>query len=180
MPDLAILVCCAVRAVWAFWQLGRPVEADFLPDVYRSFSLDRAWQARQLFPRLGMDLAFGYGAPPFQYYPPAGSYITLAFRWLGLGWVEATKMAFTLALGALASLIAFGSLSGIRPPPDRWPYFSSEQELPLPADLPPGAYRLLVGMYRAEDVRNLPVRLAPAVLPGDRLDLGLIEVGEAP
>jgi hypothetical protein len=56
----------------------------------------------------------------------------------------------------------------------------SEQELPLPAELPPGTYRLLLGMYRAEDVRNLPVRSAPAVLPGDRLDLGLIEVRGMP
>jgi hypothetical protein len=32
-----------------------------------------------------------------------------------------------LACCVLAGLIAFGSRSGVRPPPDQWPYFGSEQ-----------------------------------------------------
>jgi hypothetical protein len=50
------------------------------------------------------------------------------------------------------------------------------QQLSLPEDAPPGKYRLLAGMYRPEDVRNLTVNSAPAVMPGDRLDLGEIEI----
>jgi len=55
-----------------------------------------------------------------------------------------------------------------------------KQLVHLDPDTPPGQYRLLVGMYRPEDVSNLVVRSAPATLPGDRLDLGeiTIETGE--
>ena len=50
------------------------------------------------------------------------------------------------------------------------------QQLVIPAETPPGTYRLLAGMYQPEEVRNLAVNAAPAVLPGDRLDLGEIVV----
>lgn len=95
---MALLAGCAWLALRAFWQPGRPIEADFLLSVYRSFTLDQAWQARQFFPRLGMELNFGYGGPLFQYYPPLGSYLIMALHWLGLGWVQAAKAAFTATL----------------------------------------------------------------------------------
>ena len=96
--DMLILGMCAALALHAYWQTGRPIEADFRLDVYRAFTLDQAWQARQLYPRLGMDLNFGYGGPLIQYYPPLGAYLTMGLHWLGFGWVEATKAAFTTAL----------------------------------------------------------------------------------
>jgi hypothetical protein len=96
--DMALLAGCAWLALRAFWRPGMPIEADFLLDVYRSFTLDQAWQSRQFFPRLGMELNFGYGGPLFQYYPPLASYLTMVLHWLGLGWAEATKAAFTVAL----------------------------------------------------------------------------------
>ncbi len=55
-----------------------------------------------------------------------------------------------------------------------------EQLLEVPVDTPPGTYRLLAGLYDTEEARNLTVRSAPSVLPGDRLDLGLIEISGAP
>jgi len=55
-----------------------------------------------------------------------------------------------------------------------------EQQLQLDSAMPPGKYRLLVGMYRPEDVTNLVVRSAPATLPGDRLDLGEITITAEP
>ncbi len=96
--DMLVLGVCAWLSLHAYWQTGRPIEADFRLDVYRAFTLDQAWQARQLYPRLGMDLNFGYGGPLIQYYPPLGTYLTMGLHWLGLGWVEATKAAFTAAL----------------------------------------------------------------------------------
>ena len=66
--------------------------------VYRVFELDRSWAFGLFYPRLGMGLNFTYGAPLFQYYAPLASYGTLAFHWLDMGLVEATKAVFTLNL----------------------------------------------------------------------------------
>jgi hypothetical protein len=54
------------------------------------------------------------------------------------------------------------------------------QQVELGPDTPPGKYRLLVGMYRPEDVTNLAVRSASSALPGDRLDLGEITITAEP
>jgi hypothetical protein len=93
-------------ALRGYWQPGKPIEADFVIGVFRAYSLDQAWQARQFYPRLGMNLIFGYGSPLLQYYPPLASYLTLVWHWLGLNWVAATKAAFGLAL-LLAALGAY-------------------------------------------------------------------------
>jgi hypothetical protein len=69
-----------------------------LMSVYRVFELDRSWHAGVSFPRIAPGLNFGYGGPLFQYYPPLASYLALPFHWMGLGWIEATKAVFTLAL----------------------------------------------------------------------------------
>ena len=51
-----------------------------------------------------------------------------------------------------------------------------EYSLPLPEDTPTGVYRLVVGWYDPDTMRNLVVRDAPSVLPGDRLLLTPITV----
>ena len=50
------------------------------------------------------------------------------------------------------------------------------QELPLDPSTPPGTYRLVVGLYRPDTLQNLAVSDAPTALPGDRVDLGEIEI----
>lgn len=55
-----------------------------------------------------------------------------------------------------------------------------EQQMHLAPNTPAGKDRLLVGMYRPEDMRNLAVRSAPTTLPGDRLDLGEITITAGP
>ena len=106
----AVAIACVVLgvsfALRGYWQPGKPIEADFVIGVFRAYSLDQAWQARQFYPRLGMNLIFGYGSPLLQYYPPLASYLTLVWHWLGLNWVAATKAAFGLAL-LLAALGAY-------------------------------------------------------------------------
>ena len=77
-----------------------------LMGVYRVFELDQAWQNWILYPRLGANLNFTYGAPLFQYYPPLVSFGALVFHKMGLGLIEASKAMFTLAL-LLASLGAY-------------------------------------------------------------------------
>ena len=105
---LAVVVICvgAAIAIRAFWRLGVASEADMLIGVYRLFELDQSWGEGIFFPRIAMGLNFGYSGPLFQYYPPLASYIALAFHWAGLGWIEAAKAGFTLAL-ALTGLGAY-------------------------------------------------------------------------
>ena len=49
------------------------------------------------------------------------------------------------------------------------------QTLPLPADLPPGTYRLIVGLYNWQDGVRLPVQ-GDHTRPDDTVDLGLVRV----
>jgi hypothetical protein len=96
--SLALLGLGVALAIARFWQPGVSSDADMLMGIYRVFELDQAWQRGVLFPRLGENLNFGYGAPLFQYYPPLASYGALIFHRAGLGLIEASKAMFTLAL----------------------------------------------------------------------------------
>jgi hypothetical protein len=51
-----------------------------------------------------------------------------------------------------------------------------EHSVHLDANTPPGNYSILVGLYDPETVKNVPVRDAPQVLPGDRVGLAQFEV----
>ena len=51
-----------------------------------------------------------------------------------------------------------------------------EHTLTLPADLAPGRYKLVVGMYDPTTVQNIPVRAGTATLPGDRVLVTEVEV----
>lgn len=53
--------------------------------------------------------------------------------------------------------------------------YADHQGLLIPPDLPPGSYRLFIGLYNPVDSMRLGVTLDPQAL-GDRLDLGLITV----
>ena len=56
-----------------------------------------------------------------------------------------------------------------------------ERTVALPADLPPGRYTLLLGVYPAgnpSEQARLPVASAAPVLGGTRLVLGEIEIGQ--
>jgi hypothetical protein len=53
-----------------------------------------------------------------------------------------------------------------------------EQQLQLDKTVPPGQYRLLMGLYRPDVVQNLAVMQATEVLPGDRVVLAEIEVSD--
>jgi hypothetical protein len=66
-------------------------------------------------------------------------------------------------------------------PSGRWPldrYVRDQHRLALPADLPPGAYRLSAGLWlQAEEVR-LPVIDDAGRIAGDTVPLGAVAVGE--
>jgi hypothetical protein len=97
---LAVLSVCAAVAVATrtFWAPGIANTWDMLMGIYRSYALDQAWQAGVLYPRLFMPWTFTYGAPLFEFYAPAVSYLGLFFHFLGFGWVEASKATFGASL----------------------------------------------------------------------------------
>jgi hypothetical protein len=71
---------------------------DILPTIYRVFSLDASWQAGIFYPRLSSDLAYAYGVPLFQFYPPLASYVAELFHLMGLGFIDAIKATYLLGL----------------------------------------------------------------------------------
>ncbi len=96
---LCVLLIClgSVAALARLWGPGISSEHDMLMGIYRVLELDRAWRQGVLFPRFGLDLNFGYGAPLFQFYSPLASYVALLFHRLGLGLVEAANAVFTIS-----------------------------------------------------------------------------------
>ena len=71
---------------------------DILPTIYRVFSLNASWQAGVFYPRLSSDLAYAYGVPLFQFYPPLASYVAELFHVIGLGVINAIKATYFLGL----------------------------------------------------------------------------------
>ena len=71
---------------------------DILPTIYRVFSLHASWQAGVFYPRLSSDLAYAYGVPLFQFYPPLASYVAELFHVLGFGFINAIKATYFLGL----------------------------------------------------------------------------------
>ena len=71
---------------------------DILPTIYRVFSLHASWQAGTFYPRLSSDLAYAYGVPLFQFYPPLASYVAELFHVIGFGFISAIKVTYFLGL----------------------------------------------------------------------------------
>jgi hypothetical protein len=67
---------------------------------------------------------------------------------------------------------------GLFPPPVWRPgaLVADRLDLPLPPNLPPGAYRLVMGLYDSATQQRFPASVAGARLPGDEVDLGQIEI----
>jgi hypothetical protein len=64
-------------------------------------------------------------------------------------------------------------------PPESWPpgqLVTERLDLPLPATLPPGAYRLVMGLYHADKQTRFPAMQNGQRLPHDEVDLGTIQV----
>lgn len=55
---------------------------------------------------------------------------------------------------------------------------TDEYQLTLEAPVKPGRYQLLMGVYHPETMHNLLVPSAPNVLPGDRVVLTTVEIGD--
>lgn len=85
-----------------------PKGHDTLLHFFRISQLNALWSQGILFSRWAPDLAYGYGYPLFNYYPPLSSYLLTAFYWLAnQNAVLGTSLSFALAL-ALGCLGMYG------------------------------------------------------------------------
>ncbi|HEX9077642.1 MAG TPA: 6-pyruvoyl-tetrahydropterin synthase-related protein, partial [Anaerolineae bacterium] len=101
---LAALTCLAAYPLWStadFWS-----SYDGLLHLYRAFALDQTLRQGVVYPRWVLDLAYGYGYPIFNFYPPLAAYISETLHLLGLGFPEAIKGTF-IAIIAVAVVGAY-------------------------------------------------------------------------
>ena len=93
---IGVIVLLAGLAAMPLRLPGIANSDDILPTIYRVFSLHASWQAGVFYPRLSADLAYAYGVPLFQFYPPLASYVAELFHVLGLGFIDAIKATYVL------------------------------------------------------------------------------------
>lgn len=96
----------ALPAALPLWQVDYFAAADSALHLWRVFELDRALHQGILYPRWAPDLAFGYGYPVFNFYPPLAYYAAETLHVFGFGFVPAIKIVFSLCL-VLGSVGAF-------------------------------------------------------------------------
>jgi len=95
---IGVIVLLAGLAAMPLRLPGIANSDDILPTIYRVFSLHASWQAGTFYPRLSSDLAYAYGVPLFQFYPPLASYVAELFHVIGFGFINAVKATYFLGL----------------------------------------------------------------------------------
>jgi Dolichyl-phosphate-mannose-protein mannosyltransferase len=118
--------------------------------------------------------------------PKAGEKLNLTLYWRGEKPISEDYTIFVHLLDKDNNKVAqrdtqprYGAL-----PTTKWEtgaLFDDNQSLDLPADLPPGNYTLVIGIYRPSDFFRLPISEQPpeqTLIDGNALVLGQIEVGK--
>ncbi len=117
------------------------------------------------------------GASPGALSARAGGTLPLTLVWRGEGQTAVPVTAFVHLLDESGAIVAQADRWPGGLPSDVWSagqVIVDEYALALPADLAPGAYRLAVGLYTADDGLRLVVQdAAGSALPGDQVILPL-------
>ena len=104
---------------------------------------------------------------------PAGAALALTLYWRAGAPMAADYVVFIHLLDAAGDVVAQGDAA---PQAERYPthwwesgeVISDQHVIPLPADLPPGSYRIRLGLYRPDTGERLPL----AGAAGDAVELG--------
>lgn len=97
---LAALAAVAARPLWSVQFL---FSYDAPLHLFRLFALDLTLRQGVIYPRWLLDLAYGYGYPIFDFYPPFAAYTAETLHLLGLGFAGAVKASFTFGIIAALS-----------------------------------------------------------------------------
>ncbi|GAB5491184.1 MAG: hypothetical protein Phog2KO_13990 [Phototrophicaceae bacterium] len=101
---IIVLAILALVSISPFLSDTLALSDDGNLHIYRSIVLDDAIRNDgSLYPRYASALAYGYGAPLFNYFPPTSYYPTVIFHTIGFDWVSAWK----------ASMIVYVLLAGL-------------------------------------------------------------------
>jgi hypothetical protein len=95
--------------------LGKmPLTDDGTTHLYRLISFDDSLRHGDLWPRYVASMAFGYGAPSFNYYSPVSLYPAEIFHLLGMSFLDALlgSMALYIVIGALGAYLLGKSWGG--------------------------------------------------------------------
>lgn len=115
---IILVFVISLLAVWPLLQSGFFPMHDF-QQVARLFELDKTLLGGSFPVRWVADLGFGFGYPLFNFYPPLVYYLGEIFHLLGLGFIDATKIVWGVALvgSALAMYFLgkefFGKIGGV-------------------------------------------------------------------
>lgn len=143
-------------AFFRLWRMERPLAVDFGPDIRL----------------VGCDGCAGGAAAP-------GGALTFRFYWQALG-RPASNYSLFIHLTALADRAPLAQADGPPGPPERptltWDapgetLIGAPLALHLPPDLPPGVYRLLLGLYDYNSGARLPLAAG-----GDAFELARLRV----
>jgi len=91
---LFVVIAAFLASRWLF-KPGYFLMHDDL-QMMRQLEMEKCFQDRQIPCRWVPDMAFGYGYPLFNFYPPLPFYIGQIFRWLGFSFVTTAKLGFAL------------------------------------------------------------------------------------
>jgi len=144
--------------------------------VFRVPPLQQEWM--HVF--LGDAVVFkGYDLPQHTIAP--GDTLNLTLYWAAQRETDASYTVFAQVLSEDGDLIAQRDAlpeGGLRPTYEWFPGYFDWDEWPIdiPADAPPGEYRLIVGMYDSDTLERLPAFDADDQPVGDSVDLGMIIV----
>jgi hypothetical protein len=104
---LATLISLSLVAIQPFTQSQMLLSDDAALHLYRTIVLDHSLRYdHPIYPRFSSALAYGYGAPLFNYFSPAAYYLPRTLHVLGMSFVDAWLAAMVLYLW-LAAIGAF-------------------------------------------------------------------------
>jgi hypothetical protein len=105
---IAVVLAVSLIALLPAWRTAW-YQDDQLPSVFRTLHTDLAHHQGVLFPRMAFELGFGYGQLLHQVYPPLGFELTAWFHAVGLGYIDAVRLFFSICLvGGSLGMYGYG------------------------------------------------------------------------